>query len=91
MEMRMKRLLIAAAALALGMGAAVAGTDDHKFDKNQPPGFKQGNKTGWDNGDHPPGWDQGKKEGWDKEDRPPGLAKKDDHKDDYNDNDHKDN
>jgi hypothetical protein len=77
----MKRLLIAAAACGLAIGTAAAGTDDQKFDNNHPPGFKEGNKTGWDDSRHPPGWDQGEKKGWDGEKHPPGLAKKDDYKD----------
>jgi hypothetical protein len=80
MEMRMKRVFIAVAALALGTGAAVAGTDDNN--KAHPPGFKEGNKTGWDDGRHPPGWDQGEKKGWDGDNHPPGReAKKDDNDD----------
>lgn len=30
-----------------------------------PPGFSEGNKTGWNGGSTPPGWDKGKKKGWD--------------------------
>lgn len=80
----MKSVLIAAVALVLGIGTAAAGTDNHKFDKGHPPGFSEGNKTGWDYDKHPPGWDEdrGIKQGWDeKKDHPPDLeAKKDDYK-----------
>jgi hypothetical protein len=76
----MKSVLIAAVALSLSIGTAIAGNADHPgFDKKgNPPGFSEGNKTGWDNGNEPPGWDNGQKQGWNNEDSPPGLQKKSD-------------
>ena len=83
MEISMKRMLIATVALFVGFGTATAGNTDHpNFDKKgNPPGFSEGNKTGWDNGNEPPGWDKGEKQGWNNEDSPPGLQKKSDHHD----------
>jgi len=72
----MKTALIAAAAMLLGIGVAAAGTDHPNSDKT-PPGFSEGNKTGWDKGKEPPGWDKGLKQGWNDEDSPPGLEDKD--------------
>ena len=79
----MRQAVVFVVATMLGIGAAAAGTDDNKFDNGKPPGFKQGEKTGWGEGKMPPGWDQGKKQGWDEKNRPPGLAEKD-----HGDNDH---
>ena len=74
----MRFILVAAAAILLGGAYAVAGPDHPHSDKSNPPGFDEGNKTGWDNG-KPPGWDEGNKEGWEHK-RPPGLeSEKDDH------------
>jgi hypothetical protein len=80
-NVRMKFALITAAAVLLGIGSAAAATDHPNFHKGNPPGFSQGNKTGWGTGKHrePPGWDRGEKQGWNGN-RPPGLqAKKGDY------------
>jgi hypothetical protein len=72
----LKSILIAAVALSLGIGTAIAGNADHSVDKKgSPPGFSEGNKTGWDNGNEPPGWDNGQRQGFNNEDDPPGLQK----------------
>jgi hypothetical protein len=82
----MKHAFVFVTATMLGIGAAAAGTDDNKFDYGKPPGFKQGEKTGWGDEKTPPGWDRGEKQGWNDEERPPGLQNKKDSGDkDHND------
>lgn len=43
-----------------------------------PPGFGEGNKTGWkdEKGVEPPGWDHGNKLGWGGQSLPPGLGRR---------------
>jgi hypothetical protein len=40
-----------------------------------PPGFSQGNRTGWNGGSTPPGWSHGTKKGWGTGTMPPGLSR----------------
>jgi hypothetical protein len=88
----MRHVLVFVAATIFAISAAAAGTDEHKSDYRQPPGFKQGKKTGWEGRNTPPGWDRGEKKGWNGNDQPPGLQAEKDHGDknhDYKDDDHK--
>ena len=77
----MRYALVAATTMLLGLGWVAAGTDHPHSDKANPPGFDEGNKTGWESG-RPPGWSEGNKQGWDNK-RPPGLKSNKDH-DHYN-------
>jgi hypothetical protein len=87
----MKHILLVAAAMVIGVGAAAAGNDT-KFDHGNPPGLKQGEKTGWGDDKTPPGWDKGEKQGWQGKYQPPGLQAKKDYEDkgDRDDDHHRD-